>query len=1220
VDAASEAKGGKPETYKISDIASVWMDQGGDERQLQDMVTEYTNLTPANAKKVANAIAKQYGLQQQIAETGAVIAEPAPEVEGAPRKTSVQRLIEQAVGVRRPIVKLEVNEKTALKDQIRLKAREARETRKARKEAARELAEAVTQYVKDNQIRGPVRARQTISLAKQALKLDVNNEKAVDRYIMYVERVVENANYDKDLSDAKALRKRAKEMAKKKNIGPEQKKVLEAIGNINPSLLDNPYEYNVLTERYLLGFLPVTSARYSVMPDAEARQYLESLEEQMKRNQAELDRAELERFFEAQAGFAEQRGLSLDEAQNLLNEDGDIATIIQDYNLEKRKAAEEMLLNLAQNAQKTLKTYDDTANTALQKELISFMQKVKLESITSDEKKRFIRFANNILANGETFGVEQFEAVAKAQERLVEAAKDKRLAQKMNAWIGPLSGGSPAELVQKLSLITQSEVDTLKNIFGREAVGVFRRVLGLLDLDVAQTASTTAKEKVANKVGDFYKKLKKKYGEESVGRESNIFTTAAAYFIQAEGNKTQEESIAYRRRLWTENIEELRKSERREDREEAEIKQRALDSITGNSNAEILDSLRSINPAAYEQLMWWKDQMHPEYKPFLKDHVENFRNQANNYDNVDYLSIHYKWDQSPELPSDLEIQEFDDPVSFRIKQAANSVKRKDHPSLPVNPKTRVKANIDVNFGYNQYNALTEQIEKAYTAPAWEAVSAFVRDPLFEQVVGGKTNADFVKNILRNIKATRTRKAMLDDENQIIGGTVALTRRISTQATLGGFTQPLRQVPDQLFKLFATTGRWDLISRNIVDSLLNYSSVRNNPLLNKLPIGRRGDARAGSQFAAEFNELARKVEASVTNKQWTRYKELMTQMGEFWMTPLRGSDTWIAKVSWMSYYEAELNKRDIKMESWEREAELFEIDPARQEAAAQAEYLVDFYAGASDPTKMAALSKQGNNGWREFSKLIFLSLNSFALQQKSALMSDFRDLILRSGSRQAALAGITGAIGGMVAFHGMRIFIIGGLLYPAAMMVLKGIFGIDMDEPDEEEQEKQLKDNWRKMKASIYSNIVAGGAGQFLEGKSIDAFNRTMYLWDAHINPDEMMDDKGEFISFSKYEKEKSPFYRFRSYDKSEFTFGLADVLTEQAQRSVDQTAQLLSDEEMSVYTGNEQAYALFATGVEWAYFFRLMDTDLKRITTKLKNDIDKQAKEREAELRAIRNR
>ncbi|NBW23315.1 MAG: hypothetical protein EBR82_86765, partial [Caulobacteraceae bacterium] len=59
VDAASEAKPNpenKP-TYKISEIASIWMDQGGDTRQLQDMIEENTLLSPANAKRVANAIA-----------------------------------------------------------------------------------------------------------------------------------------------------------------------------------------------------------------------------------------------------------------------------------------------------------------------------------------------------------------------------------------------------------------------------------------------------------------------------------------------------------------------------------------------------------------------------------------------------------------------------------------------------------------------------------------------------------------------------------------------------------------------------------------------------------------------------------------------------------------------------------------------------------------------------------------------------------------------------------------------------------------------------------------------------------------------------------------------------------------------------------------------------------------------------------------------------------
>jgi hypothetical protein len=637
-----------------------------------------------------------------------------------------------------------------------------------------------------------------------------------------------------------------------------------------------------------------------------------------------------------------------------------------------------------------------------------------------------------------------------------------------------------------------------------------------------------------------------------------------------------------------------------------------LAQLTGASNAEILSQLQALNPASYEQLMWVKDVMLPKWRDFLKEHDENFRNQANNYNNPDHLTITYKFPEGQLLPNEIEDVYQQDMAGMRIKQAANSIKRKDHPNLPVS-KAGTVANIDINFGYNQYNALVDQVDKAYVAPAWEQVVAFTKTPEFEQVMGGRANALFVKKLLVDIQTSRTRQSMTDDESQMVAGGVRLARKISTQAVLGGFTQPLRQVPDQLAKLFFTTGRYDLITKNLL------TTAQAAPLLNKFPIGRRGDAQAGTQYASQFSELARKVEASVTDRKWAQYRELMNRVGEFWMTPLRGSDVWAAKVSWMSYYEAELNKKGIKMESWEREAELVDTDQDRKEAASYAEFAVDFYGGASDPTKMASLSKQTNNGWKEFAKLMFLPLNSFALQQKNSLISDLRDAYLRTGDRKASIAAAAGTLAGMAAFHGMRIYIIGGLLYPAGKALLMGIFGIDMDEPDEEEKQKQLEDNWRKFKASMYGNIVAGGAGEFAEKAAIDAVNRATYLIQANVNPDELLNDDGEVMSFRQYEKDVSPLYRFRSFGTSEYSFGLADVLKEQAQRSLTETQQIMSPEEMERYTGNEQAYAMFSTMVEWLYFFRLMDTDATRIARDLKRQMDKQVEEREKEIKAIRS-
>jgi GNAT superfamily N-acetyltransferase len=1209
VDMASETKGGKPTTQKVSEIAANWMEQGGDERALQDAITENTNLSPTNAAKVAKVIAKQYGLQQQIAETGAVIAEIAPEAEGAPRKSSVTKLIEQTAGVRKPVVKLQVSESAALKKQIQLKAREARETRKARKEAAEDLAKSITDYVKANPIRGPINSRQAMSITKKALKLDVNNEAAVDRFEMYVERVIENANYDRDLADARALIKKAKTLSKSSTTQANVKTVLDLVAAIPPALLDNPFEFNLVVQRYLLGLAPVTAKKYAVMPDADVTRYLQSLEPKIKENQDTLNRARAQRILDKQASYAEEEGIPLDEAIAILNSE----EFLTQKTISKLNDLTNLLTSMAQESQKDVNSYDDSGATAKQKELISYMRKVGLDSLSNEEKKRYIRFSNNLMANGATFGMEQFQSIALGQEAAIEASKDKRLSDKMAAWITPFFGDKAKETARKIADKTQSESDTLKNIFGREAVGAIRKLLGLNRLDLQQTKSTKAKAEIADETGEYYKGLKKKYGEDATGFEAKGYAGVAGYLIQREGDKTQEESIAYRRRLFEQNIVELRKSDIQDDLTEADLKERALSQLTGASNSEILSQLKALNPASYEQLMWWKDTMLPKWRPFLKEHDENFNNQANNYNNPDHLTISYRFREGQLLPKEIEEAYSRDPIGMRIKQAANSIKRKEHQSLPVSPKSGVIANIDINFGYNQYSALVDQVDRAYVAPAWEQVVAFTNSPEFEPIMGGRANAAFVRKMLTDIQVARGRQSMTDDEAQMVAGGVRLARKMATQAVLGGFTQPLRQVGDQLWKLVTTSGRWDLIKKNLL------SIGDGAPLMDKFPIGRRGDAQAGTQYASTYSELSRRVEAAVTDRNWAKYRELMNKVGEFWMTPLRASDVWVAKVSWMTYYEAYLNKQGIKMESWQREAELVETDSVRKDAAAQAEFAVDFYGGASDPTKMASLSKQSNNGWKEFAKLTFLPLNSFALQQKNALISDMRDAFLRTGDRKAAIAGIAGTLGGMAIFHGTRIALIGGLVYPAGKALLMGVFGIDMDEPDEEEKQKQLEDGWRKFKASMYGNIVAGGAGQFIENGMIDAFNRTAYLWQANINPDELLDEDGEIMSFGKYEKEVSPLYRFRSYGSSEYTFGLVDVLTEQAERSFVATQQIMDPEEMERYTGNEQAYALFSTGVQWAYFFRLMDTDVTRIAVGLKRDMDKGVEEREKEIKAIRS-
>jgi hypothetical protein len=124
--------------------------------------------------------------------------------------------------------------------------------------------------------------------------------------------------------------------------------------------------------------------------------------------------------------------------------------------------------------------------------------------------------------------------------------------------------------------------------------------------------------------------------------------------------------------------------------------------------------------------------------------------------------------------------------------------------------------------------------------------------------------------------------------------------------------------------------------------------------------------------------------------------------------------------------------------------------------------------------------------------------------------------------------------------------------------------------------------------------------------------------DSVIRPDTILNDKGEVVSFRQYEKEFAPLYRYSSFKGNNYSFGLADILSEQAERVMSESGKLLDEDEMSSYTQNEQAFATVATMIEAMYFAGLMDADVTRMIRAGRRQLEQQKKEEEAELARIR--
>jgi hypothetical protein len=141
--------------------------------------------------------------------------------------------------------------------------------------------------------------------------------------------------------------------------------------------------------------------------------------------------------------------------------------------------------------------------------------------------------------------------------------------------------------------------------------------------------------------------------------------------------------------------------------------------------------------------------------------------------------------------------------------------------------------------------------------------------------------------------------------------------------------------------------------------------------------------------------------------------------------------------------------------------------------------------------------------------------------------------------------------------------------------------------------------------------------QVVESQIIKAFNYAAYLTAMQLEDESVMGDDGELISFDKYQKERSPLYRYQSYDGA-MSLGMLEIGFDQAKLTALNTKMLASPEEMEAFTPEEKRLLYFSALSDWLYLMRLNDTDFARIVQKARRDMINASKEREKELARIR--
>jgi hypothetical protein len=145
--------------------------------------------------------------------------------------------------------KVVVNERTALKDQIKRQAKAARESAAAYKKALQNIAAEIKGLRKA----GKVSQAKVAAITSRFANVNLNNKKSVDNLLSFVDNVFTKADFAEKIARAKKLQKRAKKNIKSK------------IGVVSKDL--------EVSLKEVLGFSP------SIIPPAQLDSYLQLMEE-----------------------------------------------------------------------------------------------------------------------------------------------------------------------------------------------------------------------------------------------------------------------------------------------------------------------------------------------------------------------------------------------------------------------------------------------------------------------------------------------------------------------------------------------------------------------------------------------------------------------------------------------------------------------------------------------------------------------------------------------------------------------------------------------------------------------------------------------------------------------------------------------------------------------------------------------------------------------------
>lgn len=955
-----------------------------------------------------------------------------------PRKAAS---IGRVIGVLKDITNVSRKEKLQIISRIR--------------ELGRDVAKDLTAEIRALNKTGKISLTQATNIISRLGEVNMLNEKSVVNFIGYMTKVFANANYNASLIQAKGLRKSIKRLSKNKEKNANLRDLSQKFAKIDPSLVDDINAYNDVAAKIKTA-TEGSSIRKSEVNFAQtvnienATQYIDK---------AIKDQKEL---------ILQQKA---DEIQDLMDVDvSDLSyedmMMMLDPKVEITKYNEGIIRGLVKKAfdsyssiiKKTLKTGkdpftgEDVSFTDSQRDVITRFMGMDLSLLKPREALQAVDALANFFENKSTAKMEaviSYYTGSIGPKKLLDRGI---IAQKLKKYWSP-------KLARLLGEQATNQNILFERMFkGFTKAGLVEDAMGVTDLKNGKSLATSQSNTIVERyVDQFYKK---EANGQAFNTEYNSVERGLAAFMTRNvigSEAAMQTEFNRRKRLVKESIKVLSEGNDKE-KIKSKIYQEAYDKLVAakegarEESSSINDVKNRVDKTNLEAVEWWNNEWSDKFDE-LSDVSLNVYNKVLDKD------LNYTPDKYSNLSQETGTVELsNDDSAFHnnsgaiYKKETGVLMEATKPgALPRNEKSgEVSRYIDLSFDQNNSNAMYDALVDIKTAGPIRQIEGFLNSPDFKKIVPTSEDARILKDRVQlYVSNIRNKNPYSNDELSSAVRNLNRIANIGVGQALGGVFQPVKQVVPVALNTLINAGN------------LNIGSVFNASINSFINNSGYAVANRGIESQAQVDSLNKLIDEASKSRGDVLIKKI-EGLNKFWLEELLVKpDVFIARASWMSYYEQSLKKQGIDPSGID-----YSTHKINKEAGNYAQRMLDRQQNISDIDLAGKLFSGKEPGKQLFIKML-MPFSSFRMNQSARLGSDLAVISDKTATvedKKIAIRSLSGFAVEMVTFRAIS----------AGITVLIGTvakMAIGQEE-DEEEFDKRVDNTMKGQLTSSFNDLFS----------------------------------------------------------------------------------------------------------------------------------------------------